>query len=159
MRYMSIKLMFKTSTSSGEETKSLAAQIGQHLRGGEIFVLKGDLGFGKTEFVKGLVRGAGISEEVTSPSFTISNVYQGEQLTIHHMDYYRISSAGVLRDELQELFEDKKNVIVIEWPDVLKDAIPESSIDIKIFNKGENNRDFEINYPEQYKYLFEDIPK
>lgn len=137
----------------------MAARIGQSLKGGEVFVLNGDLGFGKTEFVKGLVRGAGIKEDVSSPSFTITNVYKGDSLTVHHMDYYRISFAGVLKDELLELFEDEQNVIVIEWPDVLADALPNKSIDVKIINKGENNREFEFNYPANFTYLFEEMLK
>ena len=157
MPYMSTRLTYKISTSSEEETKSLAAKIGRQLRGGEVIILGGDLGFGKTVFMKGLVGGAGIKEEVTSPSFTISNLYSGNRLNVYHMDYYRIHEAGLLKDELLELLSDKKNVIAIEWSNVVSDVLPESAIRIKFTNLGENYRQLIFNYQPEHQYLFEGL--
>lgn len=135
----------------------MARKIGKLLKGGEIFVLIGDLGFGKTQFVKGLVDGAGIKEEATSPSFTITNVYKGDNFTIHHMDYYRINEPGVLKDELIEIINDKNNVVVIEWPEIMLDFIPENSITINIANLGNDNREITFKYKSEHKYLLEDL--
>lgn len=157
MPYMSTKLTCKTSSTSAEETKLLARKIGKLLKGGEIFVLIGDLGFGKTQFVKGLVDGAGIKEEATSPSFTITNVYKGDNFTIHHMDYYRITEPGVLKDELIEIINDKNNVVVIEWPEIMLDYLPENSITINIANLGNDNREITFKYKNEHRYLLEDL--
>jgi len=137
----------------------LASKIGQQIKGGEVFVLHGDLGFGKTAFVKGLVSGVGITEEVTSPSFTISNVYAGKELVFYHLDYYRIHEPGILKDELLELINNKKNVIAIEWPGVIEDVLPEDSVHIYIINKGDENRLFEISYSSDKKYLLKEVKK
>lgn len=120
-------------------------------------MLFGDLGFGKTQFVKGLVDGAGINEEATSPSFTITNVYKGSNLTIHHMDYYRINEPGVLKNEMLEIINDKDNVIVIEWPEIMSPYLPKSSIEIIINNLGGDNRELKINYNDELQYLFEEL--
>ncbi len=117
----------------------------------------GDLGFGKTQFVKGLVHGAGITEEVTSPSFTISNVYSNSAITVHHMDYYRIADPGILKDELMEIINDKNNVLAIEWPAVMLEHLPTNSIEVKINILGEDKREFIISYHGEFEYLFEDL--
>ena len=157
MPYMNTRLTYKTSTTNGEETKILAKKIGKRLKGGEIFVLFGDLGFGKTQFVKGLVAGAEINEEVTSPSFTITNVYKGNNFTIHHMDYYRINEPGVLKDELLEIINDKNNVVVVEWPEIMSSYLPKNSIEITIANMGGDNREENINYTDEQQYLLEEL--
>lgn len=118
-------------------------------------MLHGDLGFGKTAFIKGLVAGAGINDEVTSPSFTISNVYSGKGIVFHHMDFYRINEPGILKDELLEIIKDNKNVLAIEWADAVQDVLPEDCIDINIKNEGGDKRFFEIKYPSDKKYLVE----
>jgi tRNA threonylcarbamoyladenosine biosynthesis protein TsaE len=105
-------------TSRGEaETFSLGARTGQSLKGGEILLLDGPLGAGKTIFVKGIASALGVDEdEVTSPSFTLVNLYQG-RLKLYHLDLYRLNEgAGAAHAvDLEDLLTDERAVVVIEW--------------------------------------------
>src|SRR5216684_2673059 len=94
-------------TRSPEETFALARRIGEQLKGGEIFLLKGELGAGKTLFAKGLAAGLGIDPaDVTSPSFTLVNIHQG-RLRFYHVDLYRLESDRRVDLGLEEVFEDE----------------------------------------------------
>ena len=95
--------------------------------------LVGDVGVGKTTFVKGLAEGLGIKEPVTSPSFTISKSYvlSGGGKLIHY-DFYRLSEPGLMADDLKENMNDKNNVVVVEWGESVVDLLPEDCIRIKI---------------------------
>ena len=102
---------------SGEETSALGKQIGAQLGGGEVLLLDGPLGAGKTIFTKGLASGLDIDpEEVTSPSFTLVNPYSG-RLPLFHIDLYRLDegAAAAHAVDLEELLADERAVIVIEW--------------------------------------------
>jgi tRNA threonylcarbamoyladenosine biosynthesis protein TsaE len=103
--------------ASAEETRRLGEHLGAFLRGGEILLLDGPLGAGKTIFVKGLAAALGIDEtEVTSPSFTLVNRHEG-RLTLYHLDLYRLpeGAAAAYAVDLDELLADEGAVIVIEW--------------------------------------------
>ena len=106
-------------TSHGErETFTLGEQVGARLAGGEILLLDGPLGAGKTVFVKGLADGLGIDvDEVTSPSFTLVNRYDGGRVTLYHLDLYRLpeGAAAAHAVDLEELLADERAVVVIEW--------------------------------------------
>lgn len=105
--------------SRGErETYELGGQVGARLVGGEILLLDGSLGAGKTIFVKGLAGGLGIeADEVTSPSFTLVNRYDGGRATLYHLDLYRLpeGAAAAHAVDLEELLADERAVVVIEW--------------------------------------------
>lgn len=104
---------------SDEETLDLGAQLAEGFSGGEIVLLDGPLGAGKTIFVKGIAHGLGINvDEVSSPSFTLVNPYQG-RLTLYHLDLYRLDDGLMAAQavDLQELLADEQAVIVIEWAD------------------------------------------
>jgi tRNA threonylcarbamoyladenosine biosynthesis protein TsaE len=108
-------------TQSAEETFNLGKQIGAQLSGGEILLLDGPLGAGKTIFVKGLASALGVdSEEVTSPSFTLVNPYVG-QFPLFHIDLYRLDEGATAAHavDLEELLSDERAVIVIEWAERL----------------------------------------
>jgi tRNA threonylcarbamoyladenosine biosynthesis protein TsaE len=105
-----------TSTSD-EETFELGARTGERLKGGEILLLDGPLGAGKTIFVKGIASALGLDEdEVTSPSFTLVNLYHG-RLKLYHLDLYRLSEGAQAAHavDLEELLADEQAIIVIEW--------------------------------------------
>ena len=109
-------------TSNAAETFALGKQIGAQLRGGEVLLLNGPLGAGKTVFVKGLAAAFNIDpEEVTSPSFTLVNPYAG-RLPLFHIDLYRLDegAAAAHAVDLEELLTDERAVIVIEWAERLK---------------------------------------
>jgi tRNA threonylcarbamoyladenosine biosynthesis protein TsaE len=106
-------------THSAEETFALARGIGEQLKGGEVFLLKGELGAGKTVFAKGLAAGLGIDPaDVTSPSFTLINVREG-RLRFYHIDLYRVDAGAFLVLGLEEIFEEERAVVVIEWAERL----------------------------------------
>ena len=134
---------------------SFAAQLGKRLRGDEIFNLVGDLGAGKTTFVTGLVSGAGISEPVSSPSFTLRNDYRGKNIHIVHYDLFRLNDRTELGELLSETLNEANTVIAIEWSGALAGMLPkERTITISLKAASEEDlRIAEINFPENYEYL------
>ena len=106
-------------THSPDETFALARGLGEQLKGGEVFLLEGELGAGKTVFAKGLAAGLGIDPaDVTSPTFTLINVREG-RLRIYHIDLYRLDAGAHQGLGLDEIFDDEKAVTVIEWAERL----------------------------------------
>ncbi|HVF51228.1 MAG TPA: tRNA (adenosine(37)-N6)-threonylcarbamoyltransferase complex ATPase subunit type 1 TsaE [Pyrinomonadaceae bacterium] len=100
------------------ETFEIGARVGERLAGGEILLLDGTLGAGKTVFVKGIAAGLEIdADEVTSPSFTLVNRYDGGRLTVYHLDLYRLPEGAQAAHavDLDELLADERAVVVIEW--------------------------------------------
>ena len=130
-----------------EETFSLGERVGKQLAGGEILLLRGALGAGKTLFVKGIAAALGIDREnVTSPSFTLVNPYQG-RLTLYHIDLYRLDEGASAAHavDLDELLTNGKAVIVIEWAERLGNyRWPESVWRIGITGDGEDARTVSI---------------
>lgn len=124
--------MEKNATSESA-MKKLGVSLGELLRGGEVIELVGDVGAGKTTFVKGLAKGMGVDETVQSPSFTITQVYEARDgLRLHHYDFYRLKSAGIMENELDESIHDPQSVTVIEWADSVKDVLPNDRLIIAI---------------------------
>jgi tRNA threonylcarbamoyladenosine biosynthesis protein TsaE len=118
-------------THSPEETLALGRRIGEQLRGGEIFLLRGDLGAGKTMFAKGLAAGLGIQpDDVTSPSFTLVNAHEG-RLRLFHIDLYRLDFGSQESLGIREIFEDENVVTAIEWAERLDD-VPAGAIDTEM---------------------------
>jgi tRNA threonylcarbamoyladenosine biosynthesis protein TsaE len=126
-------------TRSPEETFEVAKRIGEQLEGGEVVLLTGDLGAGKTIFAKGLAAGLGIDPtDVTSPTFTLVNVHEG-RLRFYHIDLYRLEAGAHQGLGLEEIFEDNSGVTVIEWAERLT-LIPESAISIEMFYISNSDR-------------------
>lgn len=96
----------------------------------------------------------GSHDSVRSPSFTLSNVYQADNLTLYHFDFYRLDDPGILRNELAEVIEDPKAVIAVEWPDIASNVIPAEHVTLNIKPTGENSRRFEAQFPDKLSYLF-----
>ena len=122
------------------ETEAFAEQLTKGLCGGEVLLLHGELGAGKTHFVKGLAKGLGVDDVVTSPTFALHNTYCG-RLTLNHFDFYRIeSSEEVAILGLDEFFYDKNAVAAIEWSENVKDLLPRSCISVTIEKLGDDTR-------------------
>ena len=130
-------------TRSPEETRALGSSLASALLPGDVVLLHGDLGAGKSEFTRGIARGLGISGPVSSPSFTILNLYDRGRVKLYHFDWYRLESP----EELYELGMDEylggDGVAVVEWPDRCPEAIPPCRLDIQIRpGPDENSRIF-----------------
>lgn len=106
-------------------------KLAKHLRGGEVIELVGDVGAGKTTLTKGIASGLGIAGPVQSPTFTISNRYSSPNgFDLAHYDFYRLSDAGIMNDELHETVNDPGVVTVLEWGDVVKGVLPKDRLTI-----------------------------
>lgn len=102
-------------TNSPAETEALGQRLAETLQPGDVIAYTGDLGAGKTAFTRGLARGLGITERITSPTFTIVNEYQGGRLPLFHFDMYRLSSEEDLFDIGWEDYLDRGGLCVVEW--------------------------------------------
>jgi len=153
---MATSLSRSFDTKSPEATESLGEQVGRALRGGEVIELISDLGGGKTVFVRGLARGMGSVDKVSSPTFTISQEYKIGDRTLYHFDFYRLGEAGIVADELGEVVGDQAATVVVEWGEIVHDVLPRERLTITITATGETERDLLFTYPPHLEYL---IPK
>ncbi len=128
----------ETISRSPEETYAFAKSIGEQLTGSEVFLLKGDLGAGKTIFAKGLAAGLGIASVVTSPSFTLINVYDG-RLRLYHIDLYRLDVGPHDELGLNEILDDRQAVVVIEWAERLA-SVPDRARFVELSWLSDNQR-------------------
>lgn len=140
------------NSESSEQTEALAEKLAANLRGGEVIELASDLGGGKTTFTRGLARGIGSKDHVSSPTFKIMNQYQGSTLTMYHYDFYRLSDDALIEHELQDALEDPHGVIVIEWGNKIS-AVPEPKVQVKITLVADNQRNLELFIPAKLSYL------
>lgn len=126
---------------SVDDMQDLGRKIGGVLIGGEVIELVGDVGAGKTTFTRGLALGLGITEDVQSPTFTISRVYEAhDDLELRHYDFYRLGEAGIMLGELAEAFELPKSIVVVEWSGVVEDVLPADRIRMTITSTSETSR-------------------
>ncbi|MBI5902895.1 MAG: tRNA (adenosine(37)-N6)-threonylcarbamoyltransferase complex ATPase subunit type 1 TsaE [Deltaproteobacteria bacterium] len=132
------------STDSPQETEDLGAEFSRGLYAGEIVGLSGDLGCGKTRFVKGIARGLGAKGCVKSPSFTIINIYEGGSIELYHIDLYRIGGADEFHCAGLEEFIYGKGISVIEWADKLPALLDECDWVVRFSHRGESKREIEI---------------
>ena len=119
-------------TNSPEETEKLGCRLGERLAPGAVVAFTGDLGAGKTAFTRGLARGLGISDRVTSPTFTIVNEYEGGRLPLFHFDMYRLGSADELFDIGWEDYLNRGGVCAVEWSEHVREALDEKTIWVDI---------------------------
>ncbi|MDD5864801.1 MAG: tRNA (adenosine(37)-N6)-threonylcarbamoyltransferase complex ATPase subunit type 1 TsaE [Firmicutes bacterium] len=126
-------------TTSPEETEALGAAVGKILPAGTVLAYRGDLGAGKTAFTRGLARGLGCRETVTSPTYTIVNEYLGGRLPLFHFDMYRLSSADDLFDIGWEDYLDRDGVCAVEWSENVAEAMT-GAVTVTIEKLGANTR-------------------
>ena len=131
---------FEREINSTEEMIEFGKEIGSNLEGGSVLELIGDVGAGKTTFTKGLALGLGVLETVQSPTFTISRVYEGDNLTLSHYDFYRLNDYGIMKMELAENLSDPQNITVVEWAGALADILPEKHLRLIFESISEDKR-------------------
>ncbi len=147
------------TTHSPEATAALAAALAQGLAGGEVLALYGDLGAGKTHFVKGLAQGLGVDpDEVTSPTFVLINEYDG-RLHVYHFDAYRLGDPEELEAlGCQEMFAGA-GVCVVEWADRVESCLPEERLEVRIEHAGPRARALTFRpHGERYEALLAALP-
>jgi len=119
------------ATASAAATQAVAAGLAALARAGDLIVLSGDLGAGKTAFTQGFGRALGVTAPITSPTFTLANRYEGD-LTVNHLDVYRLEHIDEVRDlGLHELVDDR-SVTLIEWGDAIVGALPGGYLEIRL---------------------------
>jgi tRNA threonylcarbamoyladenosine biosynthesis protein TsaE len=133
-------------TSSAEETEELGARITERLGPGDVVLLSGELGTGKTTLVRGACRALGVPGPVTSPTFTIGQRYGGGRLPISHLDLYRLGSLEPEEPALLEDYLDPAGVAFVEWPAVGEPRLGRPALAIRIEHAGGDARSLEIEW-------------
>jgi tRNA threonylcarbamoyladenosine biosynthesis protein TsaE len=132
-------------SNSVEETEAIAGRLVARLRGGDVLALEGDLGAGKTQFVRGLVRAlGGDPRTVSSPTYVLLHVYNTQSLTIYHLDAYRVHGAGAFEQIGFEELLEQGGIVVVEWPSRVPELLPKTTIRIRIETTGETARQITI---------------
>ena len=128
-------------TSNFKETQKLGRDFAKVLEKGDVLYLYGDLGSGKTTFVRGLAEGLGVKQRIISPTFIIVRSYKLEVISFYHIDLYRVENEKDIKGlGLEEVINNPENIVVIEWADKLKSFSPEKRIDLKFSYEKEKVR-------------------
>ena len=149
--------MWQYNTKSPEQTSELAVLLAGLLKPGMVICLDGDLGAGKTLFVKAAAKALGVEEEVTSPTFALVNVYQGE-VVLYHFDLYRLQHVEQLADIGFDEYVNGDGISLIEWPNEFKAALPEEYLWIEIVRTADTERNWRfLPRGEKYDALSEEL--
>ena len=139
-------------TNSPEETESVGQRLAEKLLPGTVIAFRGDLGAGKTAFTRGLARGLGSTDRVTSPTYTIVNEYLGGKMPLFHFDMYRLGSSDELFDIGWEDYLERGGVCAVEWSENVSDAM-EGALVITIEKTGEESRKITVEGSGRYADL------
>jgi tRNA threonylcarbamoyladenosine biosynthesis protein TsaE len=130
------------ATSSAEETEAVAARLAPRLRAGDVVTVSGELGSGKTTFVRAAARALGVTAAVTSPTFTIGHRYLGE-VDVSHLDLYRFTGVSPAEwGDLEPYFDDA--VAFVEWPEAGEGVLPRPRVAVRIEHAGGDRRRIEV---------------
>jgi tRNA threonylcarbamoyladenosine biosynthesis protein TsaE len=125
---------------SAEETQRLGGLLAPLLVPGDVLVMSGDLGAGKTTFVQGLAKGLGIVERVTSPTFVLMKEYQGGRFPLMHLDVYRLGKVQEVIDLGIDEYLDPSYVVVVEWGDKVEPLLPQDNLTVELIHEGSDVR-------------------
>lgn len=141
--------MFVVETSAPAETEALGAELAGHLQPGDLVLVRGELGAGKTTLVRGAARALGVTDPVTSPTFGIGHRYRGAALSVAHLDLYRLAG---LQDEDPALLEDylgSERIAFVEWPEAGARELPDAALSVTLTHVGEDRRRIEVAGPRE----------
>lgn len=133
-------------TATAAATQEVAAKLAALSRPGDLLLLLGDLGAGKTAFTQGFGRALGVTQPITSPTFTLAQQYEGDGIRVHHLDVYRLEQLDEVSDlGLPELLDDNA-VVLIEWGDAIVPMLPPDYLEVRItLGDGDDDRTIECN--------------
>ena len=131
-------------THSPEETRAFGRRLAELLLPGDVLLFYGNLGAGKSEMTRGIAEGLGVSGPVTSPSFTILNVYDDGRVPLYHFDWYRLESAEELYEMGMDEYLGGDGVAVVEWPTQCPEAIPDTHLAVTLKPVGESDREITL---------------
>lgn len=123
------------------ETRRLGSCLAGCLRPGDVLLLRGDLGAGKSEITRGIAGGLGVTETVTSPSFTILNVYESGRIPLYHFDWYRLHDSEELWEMGMDEYLGGDGIAVVEWPAQCPEAVPDTALEVELVTLDEQTRD------------------
>lgn len=141
--------MERVETSSAAETEALGARVAERLRAGDVVVVSGDLGAGKTTLIRGACRALGITDPVTSPTFTIGQRYRGGRLPVSHLDLYRLRDLEAEDPALLDDYLGSDGVAFVEWPAVGGEQLGRPALEIRIEHRDAERRAVEIEWEAQ----------
>ncbi|WP_312561872.1 tRNA (adenosine(37)-N6)-threonylcarbamoyltransferase complex ATPase subunit type 1 TsaE [Anaerospora sp.] len=139
-------------STAPEQSFSFGRQLGQLLQEGSVICLIGNLGAGKTLLVQGIAQGLGLNEEITSPTFTVMNVYEGT-IPVYHFDLYRLESPEQLVDIGFDEYTNAGGIAIIEWPDKFPGFMPDSYLRIELIKTGDNDRLIKVSHQGAHHHL------
>ena len=143
------------TSNSMQETRALGAALAKKLRKGDVVLLDGQMGAGKSEFARGIAQGLSIADNVTSPTFTILQVYNDGIMPLYHFDWYRITDASQLYEMGMDEYLYGDGIAVVEWPQQCEELIPDNHLSVKIdIGDNENQRIFTFTCAGSFTELF-----
>lgn len=143
---------------SPEQTQRLGARLGTLLAAGDVIGLQGELGSGKTNFVKGVARGLGIRDEIHSPTFILANEYRGGRLPLFHVDAYRVRDANEAQGFGVDDYLNDDGVVVVEWAERIQSALPAEKLWMEFRHLSESKRSLRITAAgDHYQYLLNEL--
>jgi tRNA threonylcarbamoyladenosine biosynthesis protein TsaE len=133
-----------SETSSPEETEALGARLAMQLRAGDIVLVRGELGAGKTTLVRGAARALGVCGPVTSPTFSIGHRYPGSRVSVSHLDLYRLGGLEAEEPDLLADYLGPGRIAFIEWPDAARPDLPGGCLEVTLRHAGGDRRTVEV---------------
>lgn len=154
---MSTEVKLRFRSASLEDTKMLAAALAKNIKGTEVIELTGDLGSGKTAFTRLLMDEIGTKDEVSSPSFTVENIYKTDTYDVHHYDFHRLDDPGIMLSEIDEVLSYGDALVIVEWAGIVDNALPEDRMILEIAHGGDDSRKFTLRCPGNLSHLVEGL--
>lgn len=127
-------------TGSAEQTEALGGQLAARLGAGDVVLLRGELGSGKTTFARGVARALGVRGPVTSPTFTIGHRYEGKAAIVAHIDLYRLGALALEEPGLLEDYHSAGEIALVEWPEDAQSQLPSATISVTLEHDGGDRR-------------------
>lgn len=141
------------TSRSAEQTRTIGANLAKQLRKGDVVLLNGDLGAGKSELARGIAQGLGYGGPVTSPTFTLLNIYETPSNILHHFDWYRIEDPEELLLAGLDEFVGGDSITLIEWSSRAEELVPEDHLVVDIQVTGENERELKLTSVGNFRML------